>query len=71
MRSTLSSQVQVIAWTIILIAVVLGAIGMWYSLGAPEAKADLAWKLRGYSLACWAFAAAVYVGYRALDYMGG
>jgi hypothetical protein len=64
-------ELHVIVRTIIIVALVLGSIGFWYSTGAPEAKADLAWKLRWYSIACWAFAAATYGGYRALDYLQG
>jgi hypothetical protein len=70
MRPTSSAELQTIVWTIIVVALILGSIGLWYSFGAPEAKADVAAKLRFYSLACWAFAAAVYGGYRALDYLG-
>ena len=69
MRQTSSAELQTIVWTLITIALVLGTIGMWYSFGAPEAKAALAAKLRLYSIACWAFAAVVYAGYRALDYI--
>jgi len=60
MRETSSAEWQTIIWTIIVVSLILGTIGMWYSFGAPEAKAALAFKLRIYSLACWAFAALVY-----------
>ena len=69
MRPTSSAELQTIIWTLIVIALVLGSIGMWYSIGAPDEKAALAFKLRLYSLACWAFAAVIYGGYRALDYL--
>jgi hypothetical protein len=69
MRQTSSAELQTIIWTLIIVSLILGSVGMWYSFGAPEAKADLALKLRLYSLGCWAFAAAVYGGYRALDYL--
>lgn len=69
MRQTSSAEIQTIIWTLVTISLVLGAVGMWYSLGAPEAKADLAAKLRLYSIACWAFAGVRYAGYRALDYL--
>jgi hypothetical protein len=71
MRPTSSSELHVIVWALILVALVLGSIGMWYSFGAPEEKAALAWRLRWYSLACWGFGAAIYGGYRALDYLSG
>jgi hypothetical protein len=71
MRPTSSIDLHVIVWTLIIVALVLGSVGMWFSFGAPEAKAALAWKLRGYSLACWAFAAVIYGGYRALDHLQG
>jgi len=67
MRETSSAEWQTIIWTIIVVSLILGTIGMWYSFGAPEAKAALAFKLRIYSLACWAFAALVYGGYWALE----
>jgi hypothetical protein len=69
MRPTTSADLQTIIWTIIVVALILGSIGLWYSFGASEAKAALAAKLRLYSLACWAFAAVVYGGYRALEYL--
>jgi hypothetical protein len=69
MRQTSSAELQTIVWTLIIVALVLGTIGMWYSFGAPEAKAALAANLRLYSFGCWAFAGAVYACYRALDYI--
>ena len=68
MRPTSPAQFQTIVWTIIMVSIIMGSIGMWYSFGAPEAKADIVAKLRGYSLACWAFAAAMYGGNRAIGY---
>jgi hypothetical protein len=70
MRETSSAEWQTIIWTIIVISLILGTIGMWYSFGAPEAKAAQAFKLRLYSLACWTFAALVYGGYWALENRG-
>lgn len=67
MRPTTGMQLEVIVRTIIIVSIIMGAVGMWYSFGAPEAKADIAARLRGYSLACWAFAAVVYLGKRAWD----
>ncbi len=71
MRQTSSAELHVIVWVLITVSLALGSIGMWYSFGAPEAKADLAAKLRLYSLACWGFSAAIYGAYRALDYLSG
>jgi hypothetical protein len=68
MSPTTSAELQTIVWTLIIVAIIMGSVGMWYSFGAPEGKADLVMKLRGYSLACWAFAAALYGAYRAIDY---
>lgn len=71
MRPTTSADLHTIVWTLVIVSLVLGSIGMWYSFGAPEAKADLAFKLRLYSVGCWAFATVVYGVYRGLDYLQG
>ncbi len=71
MRRTSSGELHTIIWVLIIVSLILGSVGMWYSFGAPEAKADVAAKLRLYSLACWGFSAAIYGAYRALDYLSG
>jgi len=71
MRPTTSADLQTTVWTIVIVSLILGSVGMWYSFGAPEAKADLAAKLRLYSLACWAFAAVLYGAYWAFDNFSG
>lgn len=52
MRQTSSAELRTIIWALVIVSLTLGSVGMWYSFGAPEAKADLAAKLRLYSLAC-------------------
>jgi hypothetical protein len=71
MRPTTSADLQTIVWTIVIVSLILGLVGMWYSFGAPEAKAVLATKLRLYSLGCWAFAAVLYGAYWAFDNFSG
>ena len=61
---TTPEQLSVIVWTFILLLLVLGAIGMWYSLRAPAEKADQASQLFWISLASWSLAAGIYGGKR-------
>ena len=66
---TTPEQFKVIFWATIIIFVGLGAIGMYFSWGAAPDKAELALKLRNYSLASWAIAAIVFVLRLGFDYL--
>ena len=58
---TTPQQWQVIAWSAILLAIVLGAIGFWCSYMAPAQKTDLAGQVRWCSFAAWGVAGALYL----------
>jgi hypothetical protein len=65
---TTPEQWQVIAWGAVMLFVVVGSIGIWYSFSAPAAKVDLARQIRWYSLSLWALAAVIYGVKRAIEY---
>ncbi len=64
---TTQEQWQVIVWGLILVLAVIGGVGMYYSFGAPAAKAELAEPVRWYSLAIWGLAAVIYVIKRIIE----
>ena len=51
-ESPTPEQWQVAAWLAIVLCVLLGSIGFYYSFQAPPEKLDLAREIRTY---CWAF----------------
>ena len=57
---TTPGQWQVIAWASIILFVIVGSVGFYYSYQAPPDKIDLARQLRTCSLAFYGLAAAVY-----------
>ncbi len=65
---TTPEQWQVIAWGCIVVFLLIGAVGLYYSLNAPEDKIDLARQIQYRSLAFWVMAAAVYGTKRALEF---
>jgi len=54
------AQWQVIAWASILLLLIAGSVGLYYSFHAPPDKIELARQLRNYSLVSYALAACVY-----------
>ena len=61
---TTPEQWAVIAWLGIVLCAVIGLAGLYVSLNQPPAKADLALRLRYYSLAFLGLAAGIYAAKR-------
>lgn len=57
---TTPAQWQVIAWAAIVLFLVVGSVGFYFSFQTPPDKAQLAQQLRYSSLAFYGLAAAVY-----------
>ena len=57
---TTPGQWQVIAWASIILFVIIGSVGLFYSYQVPPDKIDLARQLRTYSLIFYGMAAAMY-----------
>lgn len=65
---TTPAQWQVIAWAIIVVFVVIGSIGFYFSFQAAPEKAQLAQQVRYYSLAFYGLAAGVYAAKRIIGF---
>ena len=59
-KPTTPAQWQVIAWAGIVLFVVVGSVGLYFSFHAPPEKVQLAQQLRSYSLTSYGLAVAVY-----------
>ena len=68
---TTRAQWRVIAWAGIVLLLVVGSVGFYFSFQAPPDKAQLAQQLRYYSLAFYGLAAAVYAVKRVLGLFVG
>lgn len=68
---TTPEQWQVIAWASILLLIVLGGVGVYFSLQAPPDKIELARQLRYYSLGSWGLATGIYAVKRLLGFFLG
>ena len=68
---TTPAQWQVIACTAIVLFLVVGSVGFYFSFQAPPDKAQLAQQLRYYSLAFYGLAAAVYAVKRVVAFFVG
>jgi hypothetical protein len=68
---TTPAQWRVIAWAGIVLLLVVGSVGFYFSFQAPPDKAQLAQQLRYYSLAFYGLAAAVYAVKRVVGFFVG
>jgi len=66
---TTPAQWQVIAWAAIVLFLVVGSVGLYFSFQAPPDKAQLAQQLRYSSLAFFGLAAAVYAVKRVIAFL--
>ena len=70
-EQTTPEQWQVIAWASILLFIVVGGVGFYFSLQAPPDKIELARQLRCCSLGFWGLAAGIYTVKRLIGFFLG
>ncbi len=66
---TTPEQWRVIVWASIVLLVIVGCVGLWFSLDPPAGKAGVAAQIRSLSFVCFGVAAGIYAAKRIADFL--